>query len=453
MSSRGRNFGPFAGGSFPKVLSALLAGLIIISGQGMAFADETAAPSSSDASTTGSASASSDPSPSAVAPTDTTSPSSGTPRSDYIVTFAAGTTQAQQQAALDAVGAVSASSVPALRMYSASLDAKGVDALRAHTDVLRVEADKVREVQATPNDPSYDNQWALSKIGWDSAYGNVTPAGSATVAVLDTGVDATADLTGNLVAGASMLDGVTGTADPNGHGTAMASIVAAGTDNGTGIAGVGYQGVSVMPVKVLGADGTGQDSDIVRGVVYAAAHGEDVILMSFSTPGRSEALEGAADYAWSKGAFLVAPTGNDGSTPSTFPAGMAKVVGVSATTRDDSLWSGSNSGDDTFLAAPGVDISSGSGAVTGTSASAAIAAGAAALVKANDSSASNGVVVGRLARTADPAGTVADTGNGRVNLARALGDSSSDPVVPHGVAGSGGPIVGPYVAAALTNLT
>ncbi|HVH95298.1 MAG TPA: hypothetical protein VM688_10310, partial [Nocardioidaceae bacterium] len=131
-----------------------------------------------------------------MAPTDTPSPSpsSDTPRSDYIVTFAAGTTQAQQQAALNAVGAVSASSVPALRMYSASLDATGVDALRAHTDVLRVEADKVREVQATPNDPSYDSQWALSKIGWDSAYGTVTPAGSATVAVLDTGVDATADL-------------------------------------------------------------------------------------------------------------------------------------------------------------------------------------------------------------------------------------------------------------------
>src|SRR3954453_4349279 len=453
MSSRGRNFGPFAGGSFPKVLSALLAGLIIISGQGMAFADETAAPSSSDASTTGSASASSDPSPSAVAPTDTPSPSpsSDTPRSDYIVTFAAGTTQAQQQADLDTANAVSTDSVPALRMYSASLNATGVAALRANVDVVGVEADKVREVQGTPNDPSYDSQWALSKIGWDSTYGTVTPTGSATVAVLDTGVDATADLTGTLVAGASMLDGVTGTADPNGHGTAMASIVAAGTDNGTGIAGVGYQGVSVMPVKVLGSDGTGQDSDIVRGVVYAADHGADVILMSFSNPGRSEALQRAADYAWSKGVVLVAATGNDGSTTSTFPAGLAKVVGVSATAQDDTLWIGSNSGADTFLGAPGVDIASGAASVTGTSASAAIAAGAAALVKANDPSASNGVVVGRLARNADVAGPVADTGNGRVNLARALGDSSVTPVVPQGVVGNGGPIVGPYVAAAPLN--
>ena len=370
------------------------------------------------------------------------------PNSEYIVEFAAGTTGAQQQDHLAAAGAADTEAVPALRMYSASLTATAVESLRANPDVIRVEADKVREVQAAPNDPSYDSQWALSKIGWDSAYGSVVPAGTSTVAVLDTGVEATDDLSGHLVAGASMLEGIDGTADPNGHGTAMASIVAAGVDNGSGIAGVGYHGVSVMPIKVLGADGTGQDSDIVRGVVYAADHGADVILMSFSNPGRSEALQSAADYAWSKGAVLVAATGNDGSTTATFPAGLAKVVGVSATDGNDSLWSGSNSGDDTFLAAPGVDISTGAGAVTGTSAAAAVVAGVAALLQANAPNAGPGVVVGRLARNADAAGSIAETGNGRVNLARALADDSADVVVPQGVAGNGGPVVGPYVAAA-----
>src|SRR3954453_5946322 len=415
------------GGRFGKAISLALAGLIVMSGQNLAYAGTDTSTPTTDATATASA-----------------------PSGEDIVTFASVTTDAQRQDALVAVDAVSASSVPALRMYSASLTDAAVTTLRANPDVTRVEADAVREAQATPSDPSYGSQWALPKIDWDAAFGTVTPAGSATVAVLDTGIDATADLTGNLVAGASMLDGVTGTGDPNGHGTAMASIVAAGTDNGAGIAGVGYQGVSVMPVKVLGADGTGQDSDIVRGVVYAADHGADVILMSFSNPGRSAALQSAADYAWSKGAVLVAATGNDGSTTATYPAGLAKVVGVSATTRDDSLWTGSNSGADTFLGAPGVDIASGSGAVTGTSASAAVVAGAAALVKANDASTSNGVVVGRLARTADAAGSVSDTGNGRVNLARALSDSSTDSVVPQGVGGNGGPIVGPYVVAAAT---
>ncbi|WP_255890092.1 tandem-95 repeat protein, partial [Nocardioides astragali] len=366
----------------------------------------------------------------------------------YIVSFGDGSTVADREAALSAAGATDVSAVPKLNIYSASLDAAGLDALRADPQVRQVEADKVREVQGAPDDPGYVAQWGLPQIGWDAAYGAVQPAGSATVAVLDTGVNPTDDLGGNLVPGASMIDGDDGTADPNGHGTGMASIIAAGTNNGTGIAGVGYAGVSVMPVKVLGADGLGQDSDIVEGVVYAADHGADVILMSFSNPGRSGALQAAADYAWSKGAVLVAATGNDGSTTDTFPAGLAKVVGVSATTREDTLWSGSNSGADTFLAAPGVDVATGSSSLTGTSASAAIVAGTAALVKANDPSASNGVVVGRLARNADPAGTTAETGNGRVNLARALADTATDPVVPQGVAGAGGPVVGPYVAAA-----
>src|SRR5207248_1386024 len=81
---------------------------------------------------------------------------------------------------------------------------------------------------------------------------------SATVAVLDTGVDASQpDLQGAVVPGANIVAGSgDGTSDPNGHGTEMAGIVAAATDNGEGIAGVGYSGVKVMPVTVLGADGT-----------------------------------------------------------------------------------------------------------------------------------------------------------------------------------------------------
>ena len=374
------------------------------------------------------------------------------PREDYLVTFADTSTEAERDAALAAADAVVVSSVPALSLSVVSLDATGLDTLRADGHVVRVESDKTREVQATPSDPSYADQWSLPQIGWDTVFGSTQPSGTSTVAVLDTGVDVTGDLQGRVLEGASMLDLVADTADGNGHGTAMASIVAAGVDNGAGIAGVGLDAVSVLPVKVLGADGTGQDSDIVEGVVYAADHGADVILMSFSNPGRSYALQAAVDYAWSKGAVIVAATGNDGSSADTFPAGLAKVVGVSATNRSDELWTGSNYGADTFLAAPGVDIATGNGSVTGTSASAAVVAGSAALLAA-DSSASNGVIVGRLARNADPAGTVDQTGNGRVNLARALADTSTDPVVPQGVAGNGGPVVGPYAEASFYDMT
>src|SRR5207244_966874 len=97
-------------------------------------------------------------------------------------------------------------------------------------------------------------------------------------------------------------------------------------------------------------------------------------------------------------------------------------------------------------------VGSGTTSITGTSASAAFVAGAAALLVANDPSGSNAVVVGRLARNADPAGTQDQTGNGRLNLSRAISDTSTDPVVPAGAPG-GGPLVGPYSIAVKLNGT
>ena len=237
----------------------------------------------------------------------------------------------------------------------------------------------------------------------------------------------------------------------------MAGIIAAATDNGQGIAGIGYDGVKVMPVTVLDADGQGQDSDIIEGVVWAVDHGADVINMSFSNPGYSAALQAAIDYAWANDVVVVAATGNDGSSTVTFPAGDRGVVGVSNTDQADTLHASSNYGADAFLAAPGtaivtLDAGGGTTSITGTSASSAEVAAAAALLRASDPSASNGVIVGRLARTAEPAGTVDQTGNGRLILERAIATIAGDSVKPDGAApvGDGGPLVGPYVAAAIT---
>src|SRR5205814_9030514 len=99
---------------------------------------------------------------------------------------------------------------------------------------------------------------------------------------------------GQLSAGWSAF-GPDPTNDRTGHGTWLASIAAAATDNGSGIAGVDYGGANIMPVQVLDASGQGQDSDIISGVVWAADHGADVILMGFSNPGYSQALQDAVD--------------------------------------------------------------------------------------------------------------------------------------------------------------
>ena len=190
-----------------------------------------------------------------------------------------------------------------------------------------------------------------------------------------------------------------------------------------------------MPVTVLDENGLGSDSDVINGVVYATQHGANVILMAFSNPGYSTSLQKAVDYAWAHGVVLVAATGNDGTSTVNYPAGDRSVVGVSSTNLSDSLSSSSNYGADTFLAAPGEGVLStqaggGYGSISGTSASAAIVAGSAALLRASSVGASNGVIVSRLARNADPAGTTEQTGNGRVNLARAILDTSSDSISP-----------------------
>ena len=386
----------------------------------------------------------------------------------YLITFAAGTSAARQLEILDATGATDVEAIPQLAIRSITLDANSISAqlaaLIATPEVRRVEADRVRDAGAAPNDSSYADQWSLPHIGWEELHGTVAIAGTATVAILDTGVQAGhPDLDGVVLPGWSALPGADPMTDPNGHGTWMAGIVAAETDNGTGVAGTAYAGVSVLPITVLGADGTGQDSDIIAGVVHAADADADVILMAFSNPGFSAALQAAIDYAWASGSVLVAATGNDGVSTATFPAGDRGVIGVTSTDASDAVAASANRGPAAFMAAPGVDILTTASfdpataqpgdevvSVSGTSAAAASVAGAAALLAANEPELSNGVVVSRLARTADAAGDPADTGNGRLNLLRAMSDASTDAVQPAGAApvGDGGPLVGPYAAAA-----
>ena len=384
-------------------------------------------------------------------------PSASFDTDDYIVTFASGTSLSRRSSILAAAGADVVDTIAPLRLAIVRVPGGSpiIDRLRGDGNVVRVERDRVRSAGAAPSDPGYADQWSLPAIGWDTVYRSARPVGSAVVAVLDTGVDAShPDLAGRLVPGTSLLAGTGPTVDPNGHGTAMAGIIAADTDNGIDIAGIGFDGVKVMPITVLDADGLGQDSDIIEGIVWAVDHGADVINLSFSNPGYSAALQAAIDYAWASDAVVVAATGNDGSSAPAYPAGDRGVVGVSNTDRADALNSSSNHGADTFLAAPGTDIrtlAAGGGtlSVTGTSASSAEVAGAAAMLRAIDPDASNAVIVGRLARSAAAVGTREETGNGRLDLARAAGDDGTSPVTPSGAGPSadGGPFVGPYVAA------
>jgi len=294
----------------------------------------------------------------AATPDPTPAPTSTpAPVRPYVITFAASVSGAQQSAAIADAGATDDDTIAVLRLHAVRASDAAASALRADARVASVELDRTRAAEGAPDDTRYDDQWALPRIGWDSVYGTAAPSGSATVAILDTGVDTThPDLDGVTVSGASFVTGAPWSSDANGHGTAMAGIVAAETGNGAGIAGVGFAGVSVMPVTVLGSDGTGRDSDIIEGLVWATDHGADVALLAFSATGYSAALQAAIDYAWGHGVVVVAATGNDGTTTLTFPAADRGVIGVSSTNASDALASSSNFGASVFLAAPGEGI-------------------------------------------------------------------------------------------------
>jgi subtilisin family serine protease len=383
------------------------------------------------------------------------------------VRFGASATAAQRSAALGAVGAVAVASVPELHIAIVEIGRSSADeqaaALAADPAVRSVERNYSRDAEAASVDPRVEDQWSLPRIGWDALHSQGLPSAPVTVAILDTGVDARhPDLAGRLLPGRSFVDGSPASTDPNGHGTWLAGIVAAVPDNWVGIAGIGGDGVRILPITVLGADGSGQDGAVIAGIVAAVDGGADVILMAFSSPGYSDALQVAVTYAWDHDVVLVAANGNDGTADPSYPAGDRTVMGIASTDRADGLVSDSNHGPQTFMAAPGVDIlTTSAGAdddpatddelrsISGTSAAAAEVAGAAAVLRALDPRASNAVIIGRLARSAAPAGTRAETGNGRLDLARAAADTGTDPVVPAGTADSagGGPFVGPYVAA------
>ncbi|HEY2938735.1 MAG TPA: hypothetical protein VGJ27_02900, partial [Gaiellaceae bacterium] len=96
------------------------------------------------------------------------------------MTFASGVSAADQAAAIAAAGAGDGTAIPELRMHAIDATDAAAASLAADSNVVRVEADTTRAVQAAPSDPEYPQQWSLSRIGWDQVFASVYPAGTAT---------------------------------------------------------------------------------------------------------------------------------------------------------------------------------------------------------------------------------------------------------------------------------
>ncbi|GAA2583618.1 hypothetical protein GCM10010435_71760 [Winogradskya consettensis] len=296
-----------------------------------------------------------------------------------------------------------------------------------------VELDTRVTVEDVPagSDPYRGDQWDFAKIGVAQAWEHSTGSG-VVVAVIDTGVDAThPDLAGHILPGIDYVAGTTGASiDPNGHGTHVAGTIAAITGNDVGISAVAPD-ARIMPIRALGADGSGNMADVAKGIVYAADHGADIINMSLGADEEITAMTNAITYARGKGVTVVAAAGNDGEngSPVNYPGADPGVIAVAATDSSDQVAPFSNRGSYVDIAAPGVQILStyptGSGYATdsGTSMATPHVAAVAALIKAYRPAATPDQIEQTLEDTAVDLGVAGkDTGYGwgRVDAAAAL---------------------------------
>src|SRR5207249_1415635 len=149
--------------------------------------------------------------------------------------------------------------------------------------------------------------------------------------------------------------------DPSGqvyHGTGVAGVIAAITDNGQGIAGTAQ--ISVIAVRALGPNGQGSSFNTSQAIRWAADRGARVINLSLGTNetfiGPTDPIQLAVDYAWSKGALIVAAAGNAGVGTLDYPARLPEVVSVAAIDESGQRASFSNYGTGLDLSAPGTRI-------------------------------------------------------------------------------------------------
>ena len=271
----------------------------------------------------------------------------------------------------------------------AGADVAAVLATYRH-DPLVAEANYSYVVRATgaPNDTNYSYEWDMQNtVGgmWAQAAWDVAPnhGQGVVVAVIDTGVayenfvgpgpinpsttyKKAPDLaTKTFVAPWDFANNDSHANDDNGHGTHVTGTIAEDTNNNYGVVGVAYK-ATIMPIKVLAFDGTGNDADLIAAIYYAVDHGARVINMSlgFTGTGTPDAdgvfcsevvgLNAALDYAYSHNVTVVAAAGNESGTI-TCPAAYPTVISVGATRFDGQITSYSNFGSRLDVAAPGGD--------------------------------------------------------------------------------------------------
>jgi len=346
------------------------------------------------------------------------------------------------------------------------------DFARLQPEIEEVGLDAIGTVAGTiPNDPDFSRQWAMHNTGvpdtgsptdncpdnvtWcadadidaPEAWSTFTGSNNVTVAVIDSGVFPHVEFSSRMLTGFNTVTNTTDTSDTCPHGTHVAGIIVAGGNNGStscpegqcGVVGVNW-GANLLPVKVL-PNCSGNTTDVVEGIIWAADHGARVLNMSlqfYNLSAASQTLfQNAIDYAYGLDCVIVAAAGNGnigGPGVVAYPARFPNVLGVSATTACDEIatsantgWN-SNYGPEIDLSAPGDDIYSTwtnhtFRCVFGTSMATPHVSGVASLLRSFNPALSNSEVESILIASSDDLGAAGWDqfyGFGRVNAHQAL---------------------------------
>jgi thermitase len=208
------------------------------------------------------------------------------------------------------------------------------------------------QTQSRSNDTYVEKQWALDRVHIPAAW-TIRPTNEVAVAVLDTGIDTKhEDLAGVVIKSINLTTSTTAE-DVYGHGTHVAGIITARTNNGMGIAGTA-QHVKLLNVKIADDNGGCSSVDMANGIVWAVDHGANVINLSLVINLPSAELESAVDYAWGKGAVVIAATGNGINPAKSYPALYRNCIAVVGANANDRVGTGL-AGKET-IAAPGYNI-------------------------------------------------------------------------------------------------
>jgi serine protease len=383
------------------------------------------------------------------------------------------------------------SALPRTELYRASTDAAGTlemaRQLSQRSDVEYAEPNYISHIQKAPNDPNYAAQWHYKAMNLENAWDITDGTGkSITVSVVDTGKIDHTDLQGTFVGGYDFItdpdeagDGDARDADATDlggdsgyHGSHVAGTIAAQSNNGVGVAGVNW-GAKVVPVRVLGINGSGTNADILPGVQWAAGIHVDGVpdnpnpakVINLSLGGKrscSQAEQDLYDDIKAKGVIVVVAAGNSNEDANNHsPASCNNVITVGATGPTNTRAPYSNYGSPIDVMAPGGDTKqtitfNGKtypagvlstllddqskpvyGFYQGTSMASPHVAGLVSLMLSKDSSLSFDTIMSRLKAASTPLSPTAcnrpsgsDCGPGLVDAARALGTTGTTPPPP-----------------------